>query len=401
ANWGDGVGGAGRWGACAGGGGARALARGCTADRGPPQTGTVPGLQRIIPLRSMLRCARDTVEGGESARIELDHEVRLHLHGVGHVGELRDADEFGRHFRVVDLDIVRHVALGQRDRLQHDRELLRLLLDLDEIADFDAIARDRDAPTVHLDVAMADELPRGEHRRHQLCPIDHGIEPTLEQPDHMGAGIALHADGFVVDAVELALADIAVIAPPFLLGAQLHAVVGELAFAALAVLAGTIFAAVDGTLWAAPHILPHTAVDLVFRLVALGHRVLMGCWLEDRALLCPGFAGTDRSWPKRRARPRGRETPRSPPRSRGAGFLGAKQGQVKPLLELRSFPRKRESRGQRLGPRFRGDEQKRAPEHYQVTETLAFPIRSPGRRRFRSNREGASARSADRPACAG
>jgi hypothetical protein len=105
----------------------------------------------------------------------------------------------------------------------------------------------------------------------------------------MGAGIALHADGFVVDAVELPLGNIAVIAPQFLLGAQLHAVVGELAFAALAVLAGTIFAAVDGVLRAAPHILPHTAVDLVFRLVAVGHRVLVCCVLEDRALLCPVF----------------------------------------------------------------------------------------------------------------
>src|SRR5262249_21437035 len=75
-------------------------------------------------------------------------------------------------------------------------------------------------------------------------------------------GIALHADGFVVDAVELALGDIAVIAPQFLLGAQLHAVVGKLAFATLAVLAGTIFAAVDGTLRAAPHLLPPTAGPL-------------------------------------------------------------------------------------------------------------------------------------------
>src|SRR5262249_14381030 len=41
--------------------------------------------------------------------------------------------------------------------------------------------------------------------------------------------------------------------------------------------------------------------------------------------------GTDRSWPKRRPRPRGRETPRRQDQ-RGAGFLGAKQGQVKPLL---------------------------------------------------------------------
>src|SRR5215831_7142850 len=32
----------------------------CTADPGPPRTGTVPGLQRIIALCFMLRCARDT-----------------------------------------------------------------------------------------------------------------------------------------------------------------------------------------------------------------------------------------------------------------------------------------------------------------------------------------------------
>jgi hypothetical protein len=34
-------------------------AKRCTADPGPPQAVTVPGLQRIIPLRFMLRCARD------------------------------------------------------------------------------------------------------------------------------------------------------------------------------------------------------------------------------------------------------------------------------------------------------------------------------------------------------
>src|SRR5262249_38088057 len=100
-------------------------------------------------------------------------------------------------------------------------------------------------------------------------------ELALKQPDHMGTGIVFHADGFGVDAVELPLGNIAVIAPQLLLGAQLHAVVGDLAFAALAVLAGTVFAAVDGALRAAPHILAHAAVDLLLRLVALGHRVLI------------------------------------------------------------------------------------------------------------------------------
>ena len=91
----------------------------------------------------------------------------------------------------------------------------------------------------------------------------------------MRAGIAAHADGFMVDAAELLFRDGAVIAAQHLLCAQLHAVVGELALAALAVLAGAVFAFVDGALGAAPDILAHAAVDLVFRLVALGHRVLI------------------------------------------------------------------------------------------------------------------------------
>jgi len=34
-------------------------------------------------------------------------------------------------------------------------------------------------------------------------------------------------------------------------------------------------------------------------------------FFEDRALLCPGFAGTDRFWPKRRAKPRVRNAARA------------------------------------------------------------------------------------------
>jgi isochorismate pyruvate lyase len=51
--------------------------------------------------------------------------------------------------------------------------------------------------------------------------------------------------------------------------------VRHLALAALTVLAGAVFALIDGTLGAAPDVLPHAAVDLVLRLVALGHRVLI------------------------------------------------------------------------------------------------------------------------------
>src|SRR5438477_5151163 len=242
-----------------------------------------------------------------SARIILDHEVRLHLHRIGHLAEMRDAGELGRHLLVIDLDIIGHVALGERGRLDNKRELLRFLLDLDHIADLHAHARNGDTLAIHGDVAVADELACREHGRHEFGAIDHRVEPALQEPDQVGAGIALHPDRLVVDAAELLLGNIAVIAAQLLLGLELHAVVGELALAALAVLAGPVFAVVDGTLWAAPDILAHAAVDLVLRLVALGHRVLMfSCAVvEDRALLCPGAGPKPTGpWPKRRQGPR-------------------------------------------------------------------------------------------------
>src|SRR5581483_10092345 len=103
---------------------------------------------------------------------------------------------------------------------------------------------------------------------------DHGVETALQQTDQVLAGVALETARLDIDAVELAFGDVGVIALQLLLGAELHAEVGELALAALAVLAGTVLAAVDGALRPAPDILAHTAIDLVLRLTALGHRVL-------------------------------------------------------------------------------------------------------------------------------
>ncbi len=70
---------------------------------------------------------------------------------------------------------------------------------------------------------------------------------------------------------ELLLGNVGVVALELLLGAQLHAEVGELALAALAMLAGPIFAAIDGALGAAPDILAHTAIKLVLGLNSLCH----------------------------------------------------------------------------------------------------------------------------------
>src|ERR1700760_885141 len=128
-------------------------------------------------------------------------------------------------------------------------------------------------------MAVIDELARGEHGGDEFRAIDHGVEPALQKADQVFAGVALHAAGFDIDAVELAFGDVGVIAFQLLLGAQLHAEVRKLALAALAMLAGAVFALVDGALRAAPDILAHTAVDLVLRLTALSHRVLF-CWLR-------------------------------------------------------------------------------------------------------------------------
>src|SRR5881227_431615 len=115
---------------------------------------------------------------------------------------------------------------------------------------------------------------RGKHRGDEFGTEYHGVETALEDANQVLAGVTLHAAGLDIDAVELAFGDVGVVALQLLLGAELYAEVGELALAALAMLARAIFPAVHGALRAAPDILAHTAIDLVLRLTALGHRVL-------------------------------------------------------------------------------------------------------------------------------
>ena len=38
--------------------------------------------------------------------------MRLHLHGIGHVGQLGRAQQLGRHLGVIDLDVIGRVALA-------------------------------------------------------------------------------------------------------------------------------------------------------------------------------------------------------------------------------------------------------------------------------------------------
>jgi hypothetical protein len=114
-------------------------------------------------------------------------------------------------------------------------------------------------------VAVIDELARGERGRREFEAIDDAIEPALQQRHQVVAGVALPAPRLLVDAAELALADIAVIALELLLRHELRAEVGRL-LAALPVLAGTVVAvAIERALAAAPEIDAEAAVDLVFR----------------------------------------------------------------------------------------------------------------------------------------
>src|SRR3954466_14162314 len=201
----------------------------------------------------MKRAARDVPAARfmspseDLARIELDHEVRLHPHGIRHLVELRDA-AVGDLRVAVGNDIIGHITLGEALPLDHQRHLLRLRAELDHVAHIDAARGDVALHAIDADVAMADQLARGPDRRSELGTEDHHVEAALEQADEVLRSVALHLAGVEVVLLELLLGDVAVIALQLLLGAELNAVIADLALAALAVLAWAIFAAVHRAL---------------------------------------------------------------------------------------------------------------------------------------------------------
>src|SRR3546814_7101101 len=95
-------------------------------------------------------------------------------------------------------------------------------------------------------------------------------QPVSAQTAPANPSFAVAPRGLFVDAAELPLADIAVIALEPLLGHELDAVIGRL-LAPLAVLAGAVFALVDRALGAAPEIEAQAAVDLVLGFETLAH----------------------------------------------------------------------------------------------------------------------------------
>ncbi|MPL88357.1 hypothetical protein SDC9_34377 [bioreactor metagenome] len=239
----------------------------CVAAR-PPAPQRARKRQRAAPKDGPARSAKTE---RSVLRVEFDDQVRFHLHRVGHVAQSRGAHEGRGHLVVVDFQVIRHVTLGRLHGLEDERELTRLVAHRDHVAFLHPVGGDVDALAVHGDVAVVDELAGGEDGRHELGAIDDRVETALEQADQVLAGVALDALGFRVDAAELLLGHVAVVALELLLGAQLGTEVRQLALAALAVLARAVFALVQRRLGAAPDVLAHAAVDFVLGRRAFGH----------------------------------------------------------------------------------------------------------------------------------
>src|SRR5262249_44278870 len=149
---------------------------------------------------------------------------------------------------------------------------------------------------------------------------------------HVRTAVALEPPRFLIDAAELTFGNVAIVAAQFLLGLELHAVVGELTLAALAVLARPVFTPVHRALWPTPDVLAHPAVDLVFGLHALGHSRPRLSLLLMRIAPSSVPAGPEPTGRASKAQgpAAGRETPGRPQGSPGARVLGASGGPVKP-----------------------------------------------------------------------
>src|SRR5580698_594273 len=88
----------------------------------------------------------------------------------------------------------RHTAaLRQLDRLDDYLLLTTLLVDADDLADFEQVRRNRHYPSVHLDMAVQHQLARLGERTRKAEPINHVIEPPFEQHQQVLAGDSGHS----------------------------------------------------------------------------------------------------------------------------------------------------------------------------------------------------------------
>src|SRR5262245_55344998 len=167
-------------------------------------------------------------------RVELDDELLADRQR--HVVACRHRLDHAFEGVLVELDPSRHAApLDRAERLDDAAHGARLLAHLDRVVGAHQVRRDVDPAAVDLEVAVPHQLARLGVVAGEAHPVDHVVEPALEQLDEVVAGHALPARRLVVVAAELALGD-PVDALDLLLLAQLLAVVRPLAPARLAVL---------------------------------------------------------------------------------------------------------------------------------------------------------------------
>jgi hypothetical protein len=111
-------------------------------------------------------------------------------------------------------------------RLEYDR-LLGAVAERDHVARLHEERRDVDDPAVHAEVAVRHELARLRPAHGHVHPVDHVVEPALEQLQERLARLARHARGAAEVVLELRF-EHAVVAAHLLLLAQLAAVLGDL-----------------------------------------------------------------------------------------------------------------------------------------------------------------------------
>src|SRR6266550_2571711 len=182
----------------------------------------------------------------ELARIKLDDQ--LLLDGLVHVVASGLRGDFRGHVVFVKAEPGNdRPLLAGVESVLDPGDLVALVLDRDHVADANGVRGDVDEPAVDGDVPVGDELAGVTARGGKPDPVDHVVQPRLQETEQVETGHAGHLGGPIEVEPELALEQ-EVDAARALLGSQLDPVVGHLAAADLGVHAGRHRATVEGAL---------------------------------------------------------------------------------------------------------------------------------------------------------
>src|SRR5690606_14315323 len=178
--------------------------------------------------------------------VVLDDEVLLHAH----VDLLARGQALHGPFQAVriQLEPIRHApALSRLDALLDHRDVPAALPDGDDVAHLHPRRRDIHLLPVHREVTVHHQLPGRSARRREAQPVDHVVQPALQELQEGFARHALAAGRLLVITPKLALQH-PVDPAQLLLLTQVDAVFSQTRAPSLAVLARRIRAAVHGAL---------------------------------------------------------------------------------------------------------------------------------------------------------